>query len=288
MALEMTRTNRKEVGNATDPGTSVADNGFSFRANDRRGGCKGNGEGEKMIKVMVFFDGSWLDASSCRLGRENRLGGFQINFGALKDVIVEHLREQLGCLPVDIVRQHFFASVPTNYNPQDEDQVLRKKAYLNRLAEKYRFDLKLFDLEYRGRRIRQEDRDSSDAFVPVEKCVDVALACEALELAYLPSGYDIAVFVAGDLDYLPAMKKIRKLGKRVALVSSKTSCAKVYRHCSGARAIDFDVIWLDDFLERISWTNGSKNNRSAKRRPSGSNSGTVRKQRAMNRKKKAA
>lgn len=53
---------------------------------------------------------------------------------------------------------------------------------------------------------------------PVQKEVDVALACELLEHAMM-NHYDVAIVVSGDRDFVPAMQKVQAAGKRVEVAS---------------------------------------------------------------------
>lgn len=46
-----------------------------------------------------------------------------------------------------------------------------------------------------------------------------------LYLAALPSAYDVAVLLSGDLDYSPALRAVRALGKRTMVASLFGSCA---------------------------------------------------------------
>jgi len=57
-----------------------------------------------------------------------------------------------------------------------------------------------------------------------EKCVDIKLAVEMLHYATVPDAYDIAVVVTGDKDFMPALKRTRQKGKRVALASMMPGC----------------------------------------------------------------
>lgn len=81
-----------------------------------------------------------------------------------------------------------------------------------------------------------------------EKCVDIALAVEMLYMATVPDGYDIAVIITGDKDFIPALHKTRMKGKRVAVCSIRNSCNRDLTH-SDDKIKDFDNIWLDDYLD---------------------------------------
>ena len=108
---------------------------------------------------------------------------------------------------------------------------------------------------YRGHNIRQED--GMNRFTPVEKYVDVALASTMVSRAKDDNSYDVAVIVTGDCDYIPAIKIVRNLGKRVAIASIKTSCSQYYTDPEkGKELMDYEKIWLDDHLNELYLDNG--------------------------------
>jgi uncharacterized LabA/DUF88 family protein len=85
-----------------------------------------------------------------------------------------------------------------------------------------------------------------------EKCVDIHLAMDMLYLATVPDSYDIAIIVTGNKDFMPAMEKTRLFGKRVALCSVRNSCNRdLDKPEAPIKIKDFDVVWLDDYLDDI-------------------------------------
>lgn len=83
-----------------------------------------------------------------------------------------------------------------------------------------------------------------------EKCVDISLAVEMLYMATVPNAYDIAVIVTGDMDFMPALEKTRLLGKRTAICSFRNGINQDML-APEARIRDFDVIWLDDYIDEL-------------------------------------
>jgi len=68
----------------------------------------------------------------------------------------------------------------------------------------------------------------------------------------MAGGYDIAIAVLGDEDFRPALQLIRRLGKRVAIASIKSSCSPTLSDPRDeARVKDFDIIWLDDLRDKL-------------------------------------
>ena len=123
---------------------------------------------------------------------------------------------------------------------------------LRPLKEEYHYEVELFPIDFRGRRIRYADREPSDDFEPKEKCVDIALATSLLYYAAIPYAYDVGVVIVGDRDYLPVLQHVRRLGKRVAIASVKQSCAGEYSDPQdAARVKDTDILWLDDLIPQL-------------------------------------
>jgi hypothetical protein len=211
---------------------------------------------------MLFIDGSWLYRTTPRLsyhyrsslhpGSPGSASDYKMDYGELPRVVAKTIGERLGIPDVDIVRSHLFASIPVNADPLDAALVSRQQDFFDMLKEEYHYEVELFPIDFRGRRIRPQDRDPSDSFSPQEKCVDIALASVMLYLAAIPQAYDIAVVVLGDRDYLPVLQHVRRLGKRVAIVSGKGACPPEFSDpLDAARVKDVDIVWLDDHLAEL-------------------------------------
>ena len=204
-----------------------------------------------MIKAMLFIDGGWLYANMAELGKAAGKTDFQVDFGRLPGVLAEEIGRQTG-LRVDIVRSHYFGSYAENYDPIDENSVERRKAFFARLREDHNYEVETFPIDYRGRRLRRQDRDADDGFAPREKCVDVALAVTLMRYAALPGAMDIAIMVLGDRDFEPLLQEVRRFGKRIVLASVDSACAaELADPADPSRVRDFEIIWLDDLLTKI-------------------------------------
>ncbi len=205
-----------------------------------------------MPKVMLFIDGTWLYANNRRLSDSYGDANYRVDFGKLPAVLADEVRQSIGKADLDVVRTYLFASYAINYNPLDEDAVLRRKDFFDMLKEEYHYEVEVFPINYMGRRLRKTDRDPGDTFEPKEKCVDIALATNMLYFAAIPNAYDLAIAVVGDRDFMPMLQSVRKLGKRVAIASIKNSCAPEFADPhDDARVKDFDIIWLDDLLQKL-------------------------------------
>lgn len=205
-----------------------------------------------MRKVMLFVDGTWLYRNTPRLGEVYGTRDFHIHYGLLPKALGEEVARQLGIPEVELVRTYLFGSYPANYDLRDEEAVQRQLDFYATLREEYHYEVETFPIDFRGRRLRREDRAAGDRFEPKEKCVDIALATALLYYAAIPYAYDIAVVVIGDRDYRPVLQHTRHLGKRVAIASIQGCCSPEYSDPEDKlRLKDFDIIWLNDLISRI-------------------------------------
>lgn len=196
---------------------------------------------------MVFIDGTWLYSNLRSLGED-----FQIDYGKLPQAVGKQIAQKLGDRSVDIVRIFLFGSNATNYLNTDEEMVKRRRVFYDVLREEYNYEVEVYLVDYRGRRLKRKDRHPDDDFSPQEKCVDIALASSMLYFAALPLAYDIAILIGGDRDYLPVLQKVRLLGKRVAIASIHGACSFELMEGKNLKGVrDFDVIWLSDLLDDI-------------------------------------
>lgn len=204
-------------------------------------------------RVMVFIDGTWLAFSANRLaeqhGVQGRTGG-PLDFGALPRVCAEEVAAQMAVTTgLDVVRTHYFGSIATNFDPVDGDAVQRRSDFFDSLRRNHRYEVYRYETDYRGHRVRRTPGD--DGFSPPEKAVDVGLATALLEMAAV-SAYDIAIVICGDRDFVPALQAVRRLGKRVAIVSARGSCAREFSDPNDpVRVRDFDPLWLDALWTRV-------------------------------------
>ncbi|MCU0349180.1 MAG: NYN domain-containing protein [Saprospiraceae bacterium] len=200
-----------------------------------------------MAKVMVFIDGTWLYSNLRSLGED-----FQVDYGKLPHVVGNQIAKKLGDRSVDIVRIFMFGSNATNYLDADKEMVKRRRIFYDVLREEYNYEVEVYLVDYRGRRLKRKDRHPDDDFSPEEKCVDIALASSMLYFAALPLAYDIAIVIGGDRDYVPVLQKVRLLGKRTAIASIHGACSFELSEGKNLKGVrDFDVIWLNDLMDEI-------------------------------------
>lgn len=202
---------------------------------------------------MIFIDGTWLYVNTPRLAQSYHSSEYQIDFSKLPRVLAEELRERLPFpVEIDLARTYLFGSYADNHDPRDADSVRRRLDFFQMLREEYGYEAETYPVNYRGRRLRRIDRAPGDTFEPKEKCVDIAMATTMSHFAAVPGSYDIAIAVLGDADFMPMLQHVRRLGKRVAIASIKGTCSEEYlEQGDGDRSRDFDIIWLDDILEKL-------------------------------------
>jgi cold shock CspA family protein len=205
-----------------------------------------------MAKVMLFIDGTWLYASTPKLGESYGKSDYHVDFRLLPRVLADEVGKQLGAPDIDVVRTYLFGSYPANYDLRDDEVAQRRHDFFSLLKEEYHYEVEVFPIDFRGRRLRKADRDVADPFEPKEKCVDIALATSMLFLAAMPHAYDVALAVLGDQDFKPVLQHVRLLGKRVAIASIRGCCSPdLADPADEARVKDFDLIWLDDHLQQL-------------------------------------
>eukprot|EP00978_Attheya_sp_CCMP212_P041368 scaffold236297_cov57-Attheya_sp.AAC.1 len=128
--------------------------------------------------------------------------------------------------PVEIVRASVFTSYRKDTNPSSH----RVRMYEEMKDANY--DVHMMETLGKG-----------------EKCVDIQIAVEMLHYATVPNAYDVAILLSGDKDFIPAMVRTRQKGRRVGVVSMRTGCNKALYE--SPHATDYDIVWIDDFLDRL-------------------------------------
>ncbi len=80
----------------------------------------------------------------------------------------------------------------------------------------------------------------------IEKKIDIKIAIDIVSLAY-ENAYDTAVLVSGDGDFVPVVKKVKKLNKKVELWAFRYSLANTLK----GEVEQEDIYYLDDILSKI-------------------------------------
>lgn len=201
---------------------------------------------------MIFIDGTWLYSNTPRLAESHGRTDYHLDFGKLPRVLARQVAQQIGVPELRVVRTHLFGSYASNYDLRDDEAVQRRLDFYALLREEYHYEVEVFPINFRGRRLRRADREARDTFDPKEKCVDLSLASSVLFYAAVPQVYDLAIVVLGDQDFKPVLQAVRRLGKQVAIASIRGSCAPDFADPRDPyRVKDFDVVWLDDLLDEL-------------------------------------
>lgn len=197
-----------------------------------------------MLKAMLFVDADWLCASTLDPGRGQGKSDLPIDYRRLGGVLADELgrRHHLG--PIDLVRSHYFASRRHDQDTDDPALAQRRRAFFARLHDEPHVELEMVDAERGGR--RNGETTSGSPALPV------ALTAVAMRHALTPGVLDLAIFVLGDRCFAPLLREVRRLGRRVALVSIEGSCAaELADPGNPLRACDFEVLWLHEVVGRL-------------------------------------
>jgi len=201
-----------------------------------------------MLKAMVFVDADWLGANALDLGEPFGRSDLQIDHRRLSGVLADEIgrRHHLG--PIDVVRSHYFASRPRNHDARDPALLQRRRELLARLEDEPRIELEVVASDHGDRSIG----GAGDQLGTPSSAVHVAMTVAAMRSALAPGVLDLAIFVLGDRGLAPLLQELRRLGKRVALVSIEGSCARDLADPGNPlRIADFEVLWLNEVIGRI-------------------------------------
>ncbi|NUP99057.1 MAG: NYN domain-containing protein, partial [Armatimonadetes bacterium] len=179
---------------------------------------------------------------------------YQVDFTRLPEAILEDLNEQSPGLQAEFVRGYMFGAYPVKVDPLDEALSQRQKDFYTRMREDFFYHVETYPVNFKGRRIRRSDRDATDPFHPREGQAAISLATTALQCAF-NHAFDIGVFLIGDRDYKPAIRAVRRFGKRTVILSIRNCCTPEFSAVQErAMVADFDTLWMDDMVPRIQLT----------------------------------
>lgn len=158
-------------------------------------------------RIMVFIDGSNLHHAMERHAKLR--SGFAIDYSRLVSALLESRK---------LVRAYYYGSRPAQPNPQQE-------SFFKKL-ERLGFDVNIKTLKLRERVCRHCGQRQK---THIEKGVDVALVTDLLAFGFR-SGYDTAIIVSGDNDFLQAVNEVKRLPRRVEIAAfSDSICEETQR-----------------------------------------------------------
>ena len=154
-----------------------------------------------MARLAIFIDGGYVDAI-CR----REVPGTHVDLQKLVNA-VHRVVDDSAAEPVDLLRSFYYSCPPYQGDPPTQDERDRTSAFrsfhtaMERLP---RFEVRLGHLQRQGLRA-----DGSPIFV--QKQVDLLLG---LDIALLSGKNQIshAVLIAGDSDFVPAIKVAKQEG----------------------------------------------------------------------------
>lgn len=154
-------------------------------------------------RVMVFIDGSNLHHA---VERHQKIdAGFRIDYQKLVETLVggRHL-----------VRTYYYGSRPMQ-------AVSEQESFFKKL-ERLGFDVSVKTLKLREK-VCKECGHHQKAYL--EKGVDVALVTDLLAFGFR-NGYDTAIIVSGDNDFLGAINEVKRLPRRVEIAAFSDSISE--------------------------------------------------------------
>ena len=170
-------------------------------------------------RVAIFIDGSNLYYGLKNLKRE------RINFQKL----IQLLKKE------KMLSYTFYYNAPLNIKVNPKTYWEQQK-FFNELRKIPDFNVVLC-------RLRKHKRKNGNYVFDV-KGDDVHLAVDLVSGAY-ENLYDTAIIVSGDEDFVPAIKKAQKLGKKVINAYFKSSSsASLKKTCD-------DFIYMNDFIREL-------------------------------------
>ena len=168
-------------------------------------------------KIMIFIDGSNLFKGSKRKG-------FRFSYEKLLDILKTDR---------NIVRMYY-------YSGRKVPNTTKQKKYFKMLKK---LGIEVITTPLKRREIECGNCNHKE-WIDIEKGVDASLSTDLLWYA-LQNAYDKAILLSGDADFLPAVKRVRLLGKSVELWTFKNSLAPELK------AEADSCIIIDDYIDQI-------------------------------------
>lgn len=161
-------------------------------------------------RIAVFYDGSYFKAGNIYFKYKEKRGWFSL---PALHTLLERYVGQKDKVPVEmtkVVQAHYY------------DGRMSTDAALGDQLEKDRdFELALIDAGIIPHflPVRETPKDSNNpaaGYLLSQKGVDVNIALDCLDIAH-SDRYDVAIIIAGDEDFVPLVRKVTALGKRVLI-----------------------------------------------------------------------
>jgi uncharacterized LabA/DUF88 family protein len=154
-------------------------------------------------RVMVFIDGSNLHHAVER--RQRKDTSFRIDYQKLVGALVGARK---------LVRAYYYGSRPMH-------AVAEQESFFKKL-ERLGFEISIKTLKVREK-ICKSCGQAQRTYI--EKGVDVALITDLLAFGFR-NGYDTAIIVSGDNDFLGAINEVKRLPRRVEIAAFSDSVSE--------------------------------------------------------------
>lgn len=159
-------------------------------------------------RVAIFYDGSYFRQGNLYFRYKEKRGW--ISLPSLHALLERYVaaKEKVAEETTKLVEAHYY-----------DGRVSTEAAREGQLEKDRGFELALLDAgivpHYLPLREIPKNADDPDAgFMISQKGVDVNIALDSLDLAHA-NRYDVAVLFTGDEDFVPLVRKVTSLGKRV-------------------------------------------------------------------------
>lgn len=185
------------------------------------------------LKAMVFIDGAWLYRSRTALfAKLNEANGFEIDYRRLPKIFCEDVADQLD-EDVSLVRTYYFGTVPS---PRTNFNTSKQYAFYGFLERNCGYETEIHEL----------DTGIGEGWIKM------SLASSMLFYAAQPGAFDVAVLLSDDVDYAPAIRRARLMGKRFQIVGLRDDGDKSRQSLfMKSRINDFKPMYLDDHAEEM-------------------------------------
>lgn len=164
-----------------------------------------------LTRIGVFYDGAYFKAGNVYFKYKEKRGW--ISLPAFHS-LVERWVSVMDKLPIElakVVQAHYY-----------DGRVSTAAARPDQLEKERSFELSLVDagIVPHYLPVRETPRDKNDpsaGFLLSQKGVDVNIALDCLDIAH-SNRFDVAALVAGDEDFVPLVRKLTAIGKRVLVI----------------------------------------------------------------------
>ena len=191
-------------------------------------------------KAMVFIDGGWLYRNrNVIFSRLGEVGGFEIDYKKMPKILCEDVANILD-EDISLVRTCYFGTIPS---PRSNFNSAKQVSFYDFLEKGCGYETEIHEVNL------ETEIPRSD-----EMWIKVALTSSLLGYASQNSTFDIAILLSDDVEYAPALRQVRKMGKRVQVVGThpvadgKNTAPTLFLK---SRVNDFPPCYIEDHAEAL-------------------------------------